>query len=71
MDRPVEAAPQLESDPPAQPLQTDGSSEGIYSSVRHQPYPVPRNGLEGADPGRYESQLVAAAGAGRGERATA
>ena len=25
----------------------------------------PRNGLEGADPGRYESQLVAAAGAGR------
>ena len=39
--------------------------------IRHQPYPVPRNGLEGADPGRYESQLVAAAGAGRGERATA
>ena len=45
-------APQLESDPPAQPLQTDGSSEGIYSSVRHQPYPVPRDGVERSDPGR-------------------
>ncbi len=31
---------------------TDGSSEGIYSSVRHQPYPVPRDGVERSDPGR-------------------
>ena len=54
------------------PIRQDhGSSQGLHSPVRHQPYPVPRNGLEGADPGRYESQLVAAAGAGRGERATA
>ena len=40
------------SNPIAQPLQTDGSSEGIYSSVRHQPYPVPRDGVERSDPGR-------------------
>ena len=42
-----------------------GRPKGLHPPVRHQPYPVPRNGLEGADPGRYESQLVAAAGAGR------
>ena len=67
----VEAAPQLESHPPAQPLQDHGPSQGLHPPVRHQPYPVPRDGFEGPDPRRYESQLVAAAGEGRGERATA
>ena len=54
-----QAAAQLEPDPPAQPLQADGPSERIHAPVRHQPYPVPRNGFAGTDPGREESQLVA------------
>ena len=39
-------------------IQDYGTSEGLYPSVRYQPYPVPRDGLEGSDPGRYEGQLV-------------
>ena len=53
-----EAAPQLESDPSAQPLQDHRPSQRLHPPVRHQPYPVPRDGLEGTDPGRYEGQLV-------------
>jgi len=44
---------------PAQPLQADGPPEGLYASVRHQPYPVPRDGLEGPHPGCKEGKLVA------------
>ena len=35
-----------------------GRPEGLHPTVRHQPYPVPRDGFEGSDPGRYEGQLV-------------
>ena len=46
------------ADPPAQPLQTDRPPERIHANVRHQPYPVPRNGFPGADSRREESELV-------------
>ena len=58
MDRTVETAAQLESHSPAQPLQADRPSEGIYPSVRYQPYPVPRDGFGGSDPRREEGELV-------------
>ena len=51
-------AAQLESHSPAQPLQADRPSEGIYPSVRYQPYPVPRDGFGGSDPRREEGELV-------------
>ena len=53
-----QAAAQFEPDPPAQPLQTDRPPERIHANVRHQPYPVPRNGFPGADSRREESELV-------------
>ena len=43
---------------PAQPLQADRPSEGLYPSVRHQPYPVPRDGFGRSDPGCEEGELV-------------
>ena len=38
--------------------------QGLYPPVRHQPYPVPRDGFEGSDPRRYESKLVIFSDAG-------
>ena len=38
--------------------QADRPSEGIYPSVRYQPYPVPRDGFGGSDPRREEGELV-------------
>ena len=35
-----------------------GRPKGIQGPVRHQPYPVPRNGFPGADSRREESELV-------------
>ena len=41
-----------------------GRPKGLYPPVRHQPYPVPRDGFEGSDPRRYESKLVIFSDAG-------
>ena len=40
------------------------TSQGLFPPVRHQPYPVPRDGFEGSDPRRYESKLVIFSDAG-------
>ena len=50
--------PQLQPRALAQPLQDHRSAQRLHETVRHQPYSVPRDGFQGADPGREEGELV-------------